>query len=285
MKIGSIIVTFNPRIEQLRLVLNALAKQTQKIRIVDNNSTNLADIMFLMRKFNNIELIKLDSNMGIAVAQNKGFSAFRQEDYDWVLTLDQDTVIPNDYILQLTVAMPLKDAGIVTGTYIDVKWNKERIEKVKLMRKPSIQKINEEISSGNLVSIEAWQHVGGFTEELFIDYVDFDFDYKLTENGYNIYRVNDAEFQHEIGSSVHLSWVTKILWLNKRELFDHSAQRLYYINRNRLIVRKRHPQSGSSIRMLFREVLNLREVLAMKSPRIKKIRFAILGIIEGALYK
>ena len=50
MKIGSIIVTFNPRIEQLRLVLNALAKQTQKIRIVDNNSAQTLFLLSLNRQ-------------------------------------------------------------------------------------------------------------------------------------------------------------------------------------------------------------------------------------------
>lgn len=286
MKIGSVIVTFNPQLEQLKTVLGAIQGQVAVIEIIDNGSDNIKGIQHLVQEYSNVEIRRLESNLGIAKAQNIGFSKLSQKGCTWALTLDQDTIVPVDYVNSLISVMPLEHAGVITGAYIDIKWSEQKTETVRLSRTPPIEEVNEEISSGNLVSVSAWKNVGGFDEKLFIDYVDFEFDYNLIENGYKIYRVNGAEFQHEIGTPVKQKpRISRMLCLKGHELFDHSAQRLYYINRNRIIVRKRYPKFGSPRRVLIREVLNLREIFLMESPRLLKFRYAIRGIIHGVFYK
>lgn len=285
MKIGSIIVTYNPDITILNESINIVTQQVSCIRIVDNGSKNITEIEELVTRYINVEIINLKQNYGIATAQNKGFQAFQDDEYDWVLTLDQDTILPEDYVNRLISSVKEKDAGIITGAYIDLKWEKTKIKDIRISRSPRIQKIHEEISSGNLVFVNAWNKVNGFDDKLFIDYVDFDFDYKLIRAGYGIYRVNDVEFSHEIGSPIRKGLATKILFLNKHELFDHSAQRLFYINRNRLIVRKRYPEFGSFNRMIIREILNLREIFVMQGSKHKKFKKAISGILKGILFR
>lgn len=284
MKIGSIIVTYNPDITILNESINIVTQQVSCIRIVDNGSKNITEIEELVTRYINVEIINLKQNYGIATAQNKGFQAFQDDEYDWVLTLDQDTILPEDYVNRLISSVKEKDAGIITGAYIDLKWEKTKIKDIRISRSPRIQKIHEEISSGNLVFVNAWNKVNGFDDKLFIDYVDFDFDYKLIRAGYGIYRVNDVEFSHEIGSPIRKGLATKILFLNKHELFDHSAQRLFYINRNRLIVRKRYSEFGSFNKMLIHEILNLREIFVMQGSKQKKFKKAISGILKGILF-
>ncbi|WP_455387178.1 glycosyltransferase [Lactiplantibacillus pentosus] len=281
MKVASVIVTFNPDIPQFRRVLDSVSDQVSNIKVIDNGSANIKDIRKLIDDYADVELIPLNENFGIAKAQNIGFKILESSAYDWVLTLDQDTVIPLDYIERLIKNTDLKDAAIITGAYIDVKWNESEINSIRVKRKPAIQSISEEISSGNLVLVRAWREIGCFDEQLFIDYVDFDFDYRLAEFGYRIYRVNNVEFMHEIGSPVKKGFFARMLFLNKHEVFDHSAFRMFYLFRNRLIVRKRHPQFGSPIRMFIREVLNLREILIMEGPRFQKMQAAVHGIIKG----
>ncbi|VDG32749.1 rhamnosyltransferase [Lactobacillus brevis] [Lactiplantibacillus mudanjiangensis] len=285
MKIGSVIVTFNPNIEQLRQVLDAISTQVIQIEVIDNHSDNFEPISMLINLYDNVNLLRLDANRGIAKAQNVGFEVLGQDNCEWVLTLDQDTIVPNNYIHQLKEIMPIDDAGIITGAYVDLKWNTKKIKEIRKVRRPNIQAVDEEISSGNLVLMDAWRKLNGFDEELFIDYVDFDFDYRLVKNGYKLYRVNSAEFQHEIGSQIKDSWLTKVLFLSKHELFDHSSMRLYYINRNRLIVRRRYPEFGSPFRMFLRELLNLREIFVMSFPKMKKMKCAIVGIVHGLFYR
>lgn len=281
MKIGCIIVTFNPDIKQLVRNLASVSKQVSMVYIVDNGSYNYHNITGLKKIYDNLKIIELKKNTGIANAQNVGFNEFNKLEFDWVLTLDQDSVISEGYVSKLKLFTDQEKTGLVTGAYFDTKWNSEQIRSVRKKRSQKVEKINEEISSGNLISISAWKQVGGFDDQLFIDYVDFDFDYKLSEAGYYLYRVNDAEFEHEIGEPVSRGALTTVLFLNKKDLFDHSAQRLFYMNRNRIIVRKRHRQFGSPLRMTIRELLNLREILVMGPPRSKKMKNAIAGILQG----
>lgn len=286
MKIGAVIVTYNPSIVQLKKNIDAVKNQVLKIVVVDNNSNNLKQVEKLLSDITNIQIIRLDRNYGIAFAQNRGFNILQKEYYDWVLTLDQDTVLPNDYVERIVKYLPIcKQVGIMTGAYIDINWNEERKNKIKKVRHEKIENFNQDISSGNIVSIQAWKDVGGFDEGLFIDYVDFDFDYRLKIKQYNLYRVNDVTFEHEIGEPIKKGWVAKILGLDHKILFDHSAERLFYINRNRIIVRKRYPQFGSALGVFVTEVLALREIVLMKKPRWKKLQKSLEGILAGILYK
>jgi rhamnosyltransferase len=283
MKIGTVIVTFNPQINLLEKNIKHIYEQVDYICVVDNNSKGKLEVKECVEKFDNAIFIELGENLGIARAQNEGFAFFDSKNFDWVLTLDQDTILPYNYINKLTSRNIIGNIGILTGAYVDKKWNDEQVKIMKSKRREKIQSINEEISSGNLVLIEAWKNVKGFDEELFIDYVDFDFDYKLIRAGYKIYRVNEIEFAHEIGEPISENFFTYLLLLHNRDMFDHSPERMFYMNRNRIIVRKRYPEFGSPIKVTIREVLNLREIILMKSPRLKKFKLAVLGIIKGIL--
>ena len=45
------------------------------------------------------------------------------------------------------------------------------------------------ITSASLVPVSAWNDVGGFNEELFIDFVDHDFCAKLKEHGLSLIHI------------------------------------------------------------------------------------------------
>ncbi|MZJ92982.1 glycosyltransferase, partial [Collinsella aerofaciens] len=172
MKIGSVIVTFNPNTTQFKQVLDAVTGQVESIKVVDNGSSNIIDIWRLTKNYNNVTVEMLNDNFGIAEAQNIGVRGFESLSYDWVLTLDQDTIIPFNYVEQLKKeCIGLKNAGIITGAYMDIKWNATEVCTIRSKRTPRVQRVTEEISSGNLVLVQAWQEVGGFDERLFIDYV------------------------------------------------------------------------------------------------------------------
>lgn len=287
MKIGAVIVTYNPVIKILKQNIDATVKQVNDIVIVDNGSNNINSIKKSIAVYTNVFLIELQHNFGIAKAQNEGIEKLKNKNIEWVLTLDQDTILPTNYIERIVKFIPRfkRKVGIITGAYIDRNWDKERLDKIRKDRNQEIDEFTQEISSGNLVSVKAWDVVGGFDEYLFIDYVDFDFDYRLKVAGYGLYRVNKVEFEHEIGSPIKYNLLTKILLLEKEELFDHSYKRLYYLNRNRIIVRKRYPQFGSPFKITIAEILDLRKVFVMKRPRLRKFNNSLRGIIDGILYK
>ena len=95
------IITYNPNIERLNENINAVIDGAEII-IVDNNSENINDIEYIINKYPNIKIIKNSKNLGIAKALNQAMEYGYMNSYDWMLTLDQDSVCPFDYISKMS---------------------------------------------------------------------------------------------------------------------------------------------------------------------------------------
>ena len=63
MKIGCIIVTFNPDIKQLVRNLASVSKQVSMVYIVDNGSYNYHNITGLKKIYDNLKIIELKKNL------------------------------------------------------------------------------------------------------------------------------------------------------------------------------------------------------------------------------
>lgn len=94
-KICAGIVTYQPDIGRLRENITAVLPQAEKIFIVDNGSADLDRIDELLADFppGSVERIANGENMGIAHALNQLLEAADGAGYDWILTLDQDSVV------------------------------------------------------------------------------------------------------------------------------------------------------------------------------------------------
>jgi GT2 family glycosyltransferase len=66
------------------------------------------------------------------------------------------------------------------------------------------------ITSGNLLKVSAFERIGGFREDLFIDSVDFDFCLRLKKSGYRIMRCNQAILYHSLGERKEIQFRTKL---------------------------------------------------------------------------
>ena len=92
MKIGIVIVCYNPDIRTDKLIDNISNDNNyEKIVIVDNSN-------FRNKKFENLDRKKFKyipncKNLGIAKAQNIGLDYLNSIGLKWAITLDQDTII------------------------------------------------------------------------------------------------------------------------------------------------------------------------------------------------
>lgn len=285
MKIGVVIVTFNPNIERLLANIKSISNQIDDVVIVDNNSNDIDNISQLSINFN-LRLLKLSQNFGIATAQNIGIKYLQKLKFDWVLTLDQDSILPGDTIskFQKSRAIKKEDTGIIAGQNNDLSWTSaQRDARIKSKTGEIIR--TRAISSGNLVRISAWSRVNGFDETLFIDQVDFDFDTKLILVGYKIWQINEIIFIHEIGNTINKPRLSKLLLVPKTQLTnEHPPFREYYINRNTIIYSKRYPSVRGFKYQLLVNIVNLRKIFLYDNYRFKSFKSAIRGIIDGMQY-
>lgn len=232
------IVTYNPKIERLRENIESIVNQVQMVIIFDNGSVNFKFIEELTNTWANIVLIKENQNRGIAYALNRIFEcATMYEDIKWVLTLDQDSICP-DNIIQNYQKFCHKNVGIISPIFRD-----PRVNYGSQINGKDVIEVENCITSGALTSIEAWKKTDGFDEIMFIDYVDYDFCCRLRKAGYKILQLGTVVLNHTIGNSKEITFLGK-----KIITTNHSNMRKYYIARNYLYYRHKNQITDSAQR-------------------------------------
>ena len=92
-KIAAGIVLYNPNAERFTACLTKLIKQLDRIYIYDNN-----EISNVVINSNKIVYISEKQNKGIAYALNRIMEKAKEDGYSWVITMDQDSLIPDGMI-------------------------------------------------------------------------------------------------------------------------------------------------------------------------------------------
>lgn len=235
------IVLYNPDILRLTDNINAIYPQVDGLIIVDNNSENLMDIKNLLKEFKNVILITNNDNLGIAKALNQIMEVGLNNHVDWILTLDQDSVVSKSLIYYYRKYIDLPNVGMMTCLLKDR--NAKGIADKFKDANDDYEEVEKCITSACLTNVAAWDHCGRFDEKMFIDYVDYDLCMTFRENGYRIIRVNQASVLHELGQSKDVRFFTR-----KYVVSNHSSKRKYFFIRNRLYYNKKHSK-----------ILNLKE--------------------------
>ena len=99
-KTGCVIVLYNPNIDLLKKVIDAILNQVDCLFIADNSLT--VNHIFINGLNKNIIYQKMINNIGIARAQNIGINYFTKNNYTHIIFLDQDSIIAKGLVKQLT---------------------------------------------------------------------------------------------------------------------------------------------------------------------------------------
>lgn len=232
MEILAGITLYEPDIHRLLQNIDAILPQVDKLICVDNGSKNINEIKDRIHwKYPDVEIMENSENLGIARALNQMFEYAEQYVYDWVLTLDQDSVCPSNLIEEYKKYIDFQNVGILTPKMVDRNFEK------KTETEKTFDYVEKCITSASLTSVNTWKKVGGFWEYLFIDFVDHDFCAKCIENKTRIIRVNSVELLHELGNGVHHTFLGR-----RVTALNHSPFRKYYMVRNWLIYMHEHKE-------------------------------------------
>jgi rhamnosyltransferase len=100
MSVVAIIVTYNPELSRFRYVLNQASKQANHVIIVDNDSKTKDMLKKLCNKTNNCDFVEIGFNSGVAHALRIGIKHSSKYNPDWLLFLDDDTVLLGNAIVK-----------------------------------------------------------------------------------------------------------------------------------------------------------------------------------------
>lgn len=205
-------------------------------------------------------------NLGMASGLNLLCQQALNLGYEWMVTLDQDSVMQSGTLSEFAHYTDEEDVAIICPRIEDRNMGRQYARSSE-----GTEYIKHCITAGNLVRLSAWQAVGGFSEELFIDGVDFDFCLKLQEYGYKILRTNNVFLLQEVGhgQAINLPFRKQISILN------HSPLRLYYIARNYLYIGYQHHQR---LHWALEVAKRMLIVVCFEQDKWQKLRYMFTGI-------
>ena len=214
--VGSCTVLYNPN-ESVLTNLNSYSNCVDVSVVVDNSDTK-NEISQSLKNDPNFIYIDMDGNKGIAAALNKGIEYLNSKNIDFALTMDQDSLFPTKYYQDI---MKLVNKYKTDYSVIGLNFNQENGGLDEIIEVPYW------ITSGNFVNISDFMSVGGFMNELVIDYVDFELGYKFKKNGFKICYLKDFSLKHTIGKPIEIHLFGKTYYA-----MNHSPIRYYYRYRN-----------------------------------------------------
>ena len=271
MDIPAGIVTYNPDLERLKENIDAVYKEAAIIIIYDNGSNNKADIQALVSEYDRIVLLSNEENKGIAVALNQLCSEAFDRKYLYILTLDQDSVCPDNLFSEFKKYTDNRNTGVICPAIKDRNYTSKAVNNT-----AETEEIGRCITSGSLVMLKAWKEINGFDESMFIDGVDFDFCDRIRLKGYTILRVNNVVLLHEIGNIK----IRHFLFL-KVIVKNHSAFRKYYISRNTVYLARKKKRKSLVFKARLQVIKQYMTVLFYEEDKKKKLHEIIRGFKDG----
>lgn len=195
MKITAVITTYFPDPARLRENIEAIAPQVNNIIIYNNGG--IPDLEDLLSNPLTDSLVILGSgdNTGLPIAFNASFHEAQTLGSDHVLLLDQDSVAPDSLVSTLASHFTDPSIGIAGPRIADRAIVSDPQEALDAETKI----VDRVISSGCLISLEAWKAVGGYDEQLKIDWVDFEFCADVRLHGFKILQTSQVALLHELG--------------------------------------------------------------------------------------
>lgn len=267
------IVLYNPDIGRLIRNVKSILPQVNRLLMVDNNSLNFEEVRKYFEKDDKIYIIRNVENYGIAKALNQIMDFATKNGAKWALTLDQDSVCPIDLIENAKKFVYKKDIAIICPNIIDTQINSELTKRTS---NNEYEYVTRCISSASLTNIKVWKEVGYFNNEMFIDYVDFDFCARLILSGYKILRLNNVVLDHKLGDCTY-----RHLLFNKVRISNHSAFRKYYIARNITFFIRKY-RKNLNVKFEYLRILKvITYTILYENNKRKKIRAILKGIIHG----
>ena len=266
-KAAGIVVLYNPP-SNILININSYIDQVEKLFIVDNSDKINNELVNKIKPLKKVEYINNNSNLGIAAALNIAANKAISEEFEYLLTMDQDSSAPEDLVDNLIKLFnKYPKAAIVTPFHLN-----------KGFTLPSFKCIEEELpftmTSGNLLSLSKFQVSGEFLEKLFIDFIDHEYCLRLRSNGFKIIRTNKFYINHNMGKLKKENIIGIDLFPS-----HHSSKRYYYRFRNRLYINKIYKKKFPDYvkddkKRFFREIV---EIILFEKNRVENLKMIYRG--------
>ncbi|GAB3887240.1 glycosyltransferase family 2 protein [Spirosoma agri] len=266
MRIAGVIVLYNSALYCIQNIKTYLP-QIDKLFIIDNSDYIDESMVKELTKLTGSEYIYNHGNQGIAQALNEAAKRAIEEEYDYLLTMDDDSSAPTTMIAEMkqfiSAQIQPDRLGIISAAHLPA-----------TLRGNVPNRVLYTMTSGNLLNLRAYQAVGPFRDDFFIDHVDHEYSLRLNSSGYSITELPTVRINHPVGEK-------KIKW--GVTYVSRQPVRQYYMVRNGIIVAKqyfhRYPIfTYKMIKLLIKEWL---KIILAQTNRRQRMAFMMKGLSDG----
>ena len=276
-KIRVVIVLFHPDDEAIEMVKSFQSRGQAPVAVV--NAIDPARLTTLREAA--VDVIINSGNVGLALALNQGIEHAFQSGTDYVMLLDQDTRPPPEMVdrlqeLAIRCAGDEKAVGCIGPLPVDRKRPDARTIAGKLgVGKGDLAEATTVITSGMLISRQAFEVVGGMWNELFIDQIDHEWCFRARAAGFAILVAPGVYMPHNMGDD-------GFAFFGRYKPIHRSPIRHYHIVRNTLWLARCSfiPLSWRTVEML-KLAIRIPSYLMLSSARGATLRAIFHAFIKG----
>lgn len=246
------IVLYNPDIELLKKNVDALVGQLKKIYLFDNDSVNKIEIENFIASYQNINYHRHSENAGIAYGLNYLLHQAKDDGFEWILTMDQDSICANNLVEEFSKFCNQPQVALVCPFVLNNgKYTLETYQQLNLPEMSRITNPIDCITSACLTNINVVSEIGGYATDFYIDGVDTELNCRVMQSGYVIIRANKTYLIQQMGKAKKIRIFEWLYRLTKANIFRriqvaavYNDLRLYYFARNNWIIHKKYPNAG-----------------------------------------
>ena len=221
----AVVPSFRPEASELLGLVASLQSQGIKVLVTDDASPCTSDTALREVESLGVDVSRHRHNRGIARGLNDGLDFAVTRGATWLLTVDQDSSLPADYVSALLAAATDRVGVIGAEVISDASGD---------VRYPTTESdghltTEEVFQTGSLWSVAALTAIGGFDESLGIDAVDAAACLRLRERGFIVALAPGVRLEHRVGAARQVTLLGRTVLAT-----GHSPERRTTMVRNRL---------------------------------------------------
>lgn len=280
----AVISSYRPPPSLVQNVL-ALRHQVAAVVVADDGSGDTATDVLAQVTAAGADVLPRATNDGIAVTLNEGIRRARDRyGADWILTLDQDTTLQADYVVKLldTAGRAMQD-GLPLGA---VSYAQQNSRPIALSGHAAGYGVAfDPMQSGLLIPTATLDRIGPLRDDLFIDWVDTEFNQRMRAAGLLVLAAEGTDIRHSLGDMRPLAFFGRPIAPRGRQLSVayHPPVRAYYMARNGLLVARHTLRSAPrwTVSRLAHDAVGHAARVLVGPQRLELLLALVHGLADG----
>lgn len=264
-KIAAAITLYEPN-EKVADYIVSIKDYFETVYLFDNTeSKDKTDKLRRQVSRSGIKYATKNENTGLGYALNVCCHAACKDGYQWLLLLDQDSVITKDNLDKMIEFIRKNDSerlAIVSPIITDPGQHNIKSNTVKSM--------NAVITAGMILKLEAFKDVGNFVKAPFLYYVDYEFCYRLKKKGYIILKNG--------GAVLYSNQYDDAKVVNGFKVDKCSPWRHYYHANGHFYIIKHYPEERKFHKQLLKNRCKM--ILLYESNKLRKLLAILLAYLD-----